>query len=98
MMTGAASRRSLSVGLIQSLVLGARGATAMEPAAYPRELEGDISLADGTIVHVRPIRPSDQAGLMEFSRRLSAETVYLRFFRRLPALPPEWAHHFANVD
>src|SRR5262245_51500291 len=69
----------------------------MEPA-YPRELEGDISLTDGTIVHVRPIRPSDQAGLMEFSRRLSAETVYLRFFRRLPALPPEWAHHFANVD
>src|SRR5262249_56581393 len=30
--------------------------------------------------------------------RLSAETVYRRFFRRLPALPLEWAHHFTNVD
>ena len=70
----------------------------MQGPRYPKELESSIGLLDGTIVRIRPIRPDDEMRLIEFSRRLSAETVYLRFFRRLPALPPEWAHHFANVD
>jgi len=73
------------------------GAQSNEPG-YPRELEGGASLRDGTIVRIRPIRPDDDVKLIEFSRRLSPETVYRRFFRSLPALPLEWARHFANVD
>ena len=66
------------------------------PVATP--LEPDlVRLRNGAMVRLRPIRPDDAARLMALCHRLSARTVYRRFFspRRLLL---EDAQAFANVD
>jgi RimJ/RimL family protein N-acetyltransferase len=65
---------------------------------YPRELERLVTLRDGTRIQLRPIRPDDQAGLIEFYDRLSRHTAYQRFFTVMQRLPPDWAKLLATVD
>jgi RimJ/RimL family protein N-acetyltransferase len=65
---------------------------------YPRELERDITLKDGTRLHVRPIRPADAPRLIDFYYRLSPHTAYQRFFAIMKRLPPDWAQLRATVD
>jgi RimJ/RimL family protein N-acetyltransferase len=67
-------------------------------AAYPAELERDITLPDGARLRLRPIRPEDQDRLSAFYDRLSRHTAYQRFFAVMKRLPPDWAHFLANVD
>lgn len=67
-------------------------------ARYPRELEGDIELRDGTRLHVRPIRAGDASRLVEFYRSLSAHSAYQRFFTIMKRLPLDWARVLADVD
>ena len=73
-------------------------ATVTLPAEYPKELERDALLKDGTVVHLRPIRPDDAPGLVALFDRLSQQTAYQRFFSVLKRLPPAYARVFANVD
>ena len=65
---------------------------------HPAEIEADVLLADGGTVHVRPIRPEDGDALVAFHSRLSAETVYLRFFSPKPVLTPRDVERFTHVD
>lgn len=65
---------------------------------YPKELERDIVLKDGTRVHLRPIRPDDAPRLQELYDRLSRYTAYQRFFTVMKRLPPDWAKILATVD
>jgi RimJ/RimL family protein N-acetyltransferase len=58
----------------------------------------DVRLSDGTQVHLRPIRPEDEAALTALYDRLSPQTAYQRFFSVMRRLPPDWAHILANVD
>ena len=67
-------------------------------AAYPKELEREITLRDGSRLRLRPIRPEDQDRLIAFHDRLSRQTAYQRFFAVMKRLPPDWAHFLANVD
>jgi RimJ/RimL family protein N-acetyltransferase len=67
-------------------------------AAYPKELEREITLPDGARLRLRPIRPEDQARLSAFYDRLSRQSAYQRFFTVMKRLPPDWAHLLANVD
>jgi RimJ/RimL family protein N-acetyltransferase len=67
-------------------------------AAYPKELERDITLRDGARLRLRPIRPEDQDRLIAFYDRLSQHTAYQRFFTVMKRLPPDWARLLANVD
>jgi RimJ/RimL family protein N-acetyltransferase len=67
-------------------------------AAYPKELEREIALPDGSRLHLRPIRPEDQDRLIAFYDRLSRHTAYQRFFTVMKRLPPDWARLLANVD
>jgi RimJ/RimL family protein N-acetyltransferase len=69
-----------------------------EPADYPRELEGAVTLRDGARVRIRPIRPDDAPRLCALYDRLSADTAYQRFFTVMRRLPPDWARVFATVD
>jgi len=39
----------------------------------------DVALGDGSLAHVRPVRPDDLGLLLEFARSLSPETFGLRF-------------------
>jgi RimJ/RimL family protein N-acetyltransferase len=67
-------------------------------AAYPKELEREITLRDGAHVRLRPIRPEDQDRLIAFYDRLSRHSAYQRFFTVMKRLPPDWARLLATVD
>ncbi len=69
-----------------------------EPGEYPKEFERDLTLKDGTRVHLRAIRPDDAPRLSELYDRLSRHTAYQRFFTVMQRLPPDWARMFASVD
>jgi acetate---CoA ligase (ADP-forming) len=55
-------------------------------AAGAPALETDITLRDGSTVHVRPTRPGDEAAIVAFLGGLSEESRYFRFFSGAPNL------------
>jgi len=73
-------------------------ATVTLPAEYPKELERNAPLKDGTVIHLRPIRPDDAPRLVALFDRLSQQTAYQRFFSVLKRLPLAYARVFVNVD
>lgn len=74
----------------------ATGRLAIRP--YPRELEETITLADGTSVLVRPIRPEDEPGHHAFHGRLQPEDVRFRFFNLVRELPHSQMARFTQID
>ena len=68
------------------------------PSGYPRGLERDVHDGAGLHFRVRPIRPDDAAGLVDFHRRLSPHSVYLRFFSFHPTLSAGEVARFTTVD
>jgi RimJ/RimL family protein N-acetyltransferase len=74
---------------------------SLQCAAQPlgaAQLEGTLTLRDGTNVRVRPIRADDTDRLRSFHMGLSRESIVFRFFRILPELPTDMAEHFTHVD
>ena len=65
--------------------------------AIPGHLR-DIELADGSRVHVRPLRPDDEPLLHDAFARMSERSVYFRFFSPLKRLSDDLAHKLAAVD
>jgi RimJ/RimL family protein N-acetyltransferase len=61
-------------------------------------LESNVTLPDGTEVHIRPIRPEDDQVLVDLFHHLSPQTIYQRFFTAMPELSPGMARHLANVN
>jgi GNAT superfamily N-acetyltransferase len=68
------------------------------PPSYPHDLEGVERLEDGTVVEVRPVRPSDANALGTFHLGLSSNSVRLRFFGAHPQLSPAEVERFTCVD
>ncbi len=68
------------------------------PPGYPTEWEADVVLRDGTVAHLRPIKPSDAEGLHRFHAGQSDESIYLRFFAPLRQLSEKDVHRFTHVD
>lgn len=68
----------------------------MQP--YPGHLVQRITLADGSAVTIRPIRPEDAEIEQEFVRNLSDESRYFRFLDALRELSPRMLSHFTRVD
>lgn len=60
--------------------------------------EVDVVLADGGVVHLRPIRPDDGDQLVAFHARLSPESRQMRFFTLQPTLSERQVERFTNVD
>ncbi|MDP9392969.1 MAG: GNAT family N-acetyltransferase, partial [Actinomycetota bacterium] len=65
---------------------------------YPAHWEADVVLRDGRTAHLRPITPEDADALVAFYSRLSAETIYYRFFAPYPKLSDRDVVHFTTVD
>lgn len=65
---------------------------------YPKHWEADVVLLDGGTARLRPIRPDDADRLRAFHARLSAQTVYNRFFSVRPVLSDADVAHFTQVD
>jgi acetyltransferase len=77
---------------------GVDGYSHMAIHPYPIELVSDVTLRDGTALHVRPIRPEDAELEREFVDRLSEETRFFRFFYRLHELTPGMLARFTQID
>lgn len=65
---------------------------------YPVELEGHLTLRDGTVLEMRPIRPEDAEMERRFVGGLSEQTKFFRFFYRLHELTPAMLGRFTQVD
>lgn len=65
---------------------------------YPAQWEADVVLRDGGTAHLRPIRADDADRLRDFHSRLSAETIYFRFFAPYPVLSDRDVKRFTVVD
>ncbi|MFZ5653214.1 MAG: GNAT family N-acetyltransferase [Pseudomonadota bacterium] len=63
----------------------------------PPEYRDRIRIA-GTEITLRTLRPEDRAIEEAFVRGLSPTSRYLRFHSALPALTPEMAERFLNLD
>jgi RimJ/RimL family protein N-acetyltransferase len=57
-----------------------------------------VTLAEGTCVELRPIRPADRPLLQECLRGLSDRTRYLRFHSPRAELDPDELRSFTDVD
>ncbi len=69
--------------------------TAIEqPGARPRA-GWDVLAADGSVVRIRPVREDDEAALEAMNRRVSDESIYLRFFGVSRNMADEYTHHLA---
>jgi acetyl coenzyme A synthetase (ADP forming)-like protein len=58
----------------------------------------DVVVADGGVVHLRPLRHEDGALMLELSERLSDETVYSRFFTYRRPQTDEDLEPFLDLD
>jgi GNAT superfamily N-acetyltransferase len=68
------------------------------PENYPRALDRTVTLADGEVVHLRPIHPGDAAALVSFHARLSSDSVYRRYFSFHPELSDSEVAWLTTVD
>jgi acetyltransferase len=65
---------------------------------YPQEWVEQIVLQDGTPVTIRPILPEDAPKLQSAFKRLSTQSIYLRFLEVFSHLTDQQAREFANLD
>ena len=65
---------------------------------YPEEYEEWITLKDGSVIFLRPIKPSDGPLILDLFHKLSPETIYFRFLTRLDRLQPELLKHILEID
>ena len=65
---------------------------------YPKELEGDAELPDGTRVHLRPIRPEDEPGIVDLVAHQSSEDLRMRFFTSMRGISHELAARLTQID
>jgi acetyltransferase len=65
---------------------------------YPRELESEDTLPDGTRFLLRPIRPEDEPAIAAWFLTLDPEDVRLRFFAPMKSLPHTLAARLTQID
>ena len=65
---------------------------------YPSELEDQISLANGELLHIRPLRRGEDLPIRQLYENLSPDTRYLRFFSPMPRLPDAVLRLMSCVD
>ncbi len=57
-----------------------------------------VALKDGSSLHLRPIKMSDEERLLALFSRMSKQTIYLRFHHVLTHMSREEARRFCTVD
>ncbi len=66
--------------------------------AYPAHLITQITLRDGTVLTIRPIRPADMDLEKAFVKKLSDYSRYYRFMQPIRELSPAMLEHFTHPD
>lgn len=69
-----------------------------KPRNYPRDLEANVLLRDGTSAFLRPITPHDADALLQFHRGQSEQSRYMRFFTAKPDLTAAELDTLTRVD
>jgi acetyl coenzyme A synthetase (ADP forming)-like protein len=67
-------------------------------APYPTQWESDVVLSDGGTVHMRPIRAEDADALLGLYERMSADSIFLRFFSPVSAPTAQQLERLTAVD
>ncbi len=65
---------------------------------YPDNLVSAATMRDGTTVVVRPIRPEDEAAIIELAGRMTAEDLRMRFFVAMKELTHQFAAKLTQID
>jgi acyl-CoA hydrolase len=65
---------------------------------YPEWAEAEVRLKDGTKVHIRPVKPTDEVLMQDLFYSHSDETIFNRYFRPVRALPHTMAQDLVNLD
>jgi len=65
---------------------------------YPKSLERELPLPDGSRLFLRPIRPEDAEAEQRFVARLSRQTLYLRLHAPVRELSVEQLIRFTQID
>ncbi len=65
---------------------------------YPEELEVHTTLADGTEILVRPIKPTDEELFKDLFYSLSDDSRYHRFFARLKYMPHSSRQSYVSIN
>ncbi|NNF34977.1 MAG: bifunctional acetate--CoA ligase family protein/GNAT family N-acetyltransferase [Saprospiraceae bacterium] len=65
---------------------------------YPRELNREWTMRDGTEVLIRPIKPEDEPMERELFNRISRQTEYFRFFGHLGKVTHDMLTRFTQID
>jgi len=65
---------------------------------YPKELESEATLRDGTALRLRPIRPEDEPALLEFVSHMAPEDARFRFFTPMKGMSHELAARLTQID
>jgi len=73
-------------------------AISAELEAYLKAWERHLTLPDGTRVHVRPLRPEDEALYGPFFKAETADDLRLRFFGPVKAFDHAFFSRFTNID
>ena len=74
------------------------GAARLAIASYPKHLESDEPLHDGTVVQLRAVRPEDEPLLHDLAAHMSPEDLRLRFFTPVRGLTHVVAARLTQVD
>ncbi|HWX51079.1 MAG TPA: bifunctional acetate--CoA ligase family protein/GNAT family N-acetyltransferase [Roseomonas sp.] len=74
------------------------GAERLAIRPYPRELEQNLTIRDGTQIFVRPIRPEDGSAVQTLFSKLRPEDIRLRFFAPMRILPTSLAARLTQID
>jgi acetyltransferase len=65
---------------------------------YPRELEEQLTLPDGSELLLRPIRPEDETGFQDIFASLSPEEIRMRFLHPMNCMPHKLAARLTQID
>ncbi len=69
-----------------------------EGSQYPKEYETQRSLADGTAIQFRPVKPTDDHELRDMCYALSEKSIAFRFFQPVKAFPHKFIQEFTSID
>jgi acetyltransferase len=66
--------------------------------SYPTKYESRLVLKNGAEVLIRPVLDTDESLIVDLSRGLSAESLYLRFLRPVSALSKDFLFQLTHLD
>jgi len=65
---------------------------------YPEDLETELTMPDKTTILIRPLKPTDEEGWLDFFHGLSPQSVYHRFFSTLRGVPYRDVQYYMDID